>query len=68
MQQGRIVYDGAFRQLLLDDALLTANSLDLPDVTKLSIRLSEYGVTPGLVNYRQVESAINLLVEDSNGD
>lgn len=67
LQQGRIVYDGAFRRLLLDDALLTANSLDLPDITKLSIRLSEYGVTPGLVNFRQVEAAIKLLVEDSDG-
>lgn len=68
LQNGRIVYDGPMRDLMGDIDLMQANSLDLPDTTKLSLQLSKYGVPPWLVKTEDLEEALGRLVEASNGN
>lgn len=67
MQRGQIAYDGAVRPLLSDQKLLQANSLALPDTTRLANRLSERGVPPWLVTVEELEDALGQLVEHSHG-
>jgi energy-coupling factor transport system ATP-binding protein len=66
MQQGKIAYDGPARQLLTDIEFLRANSLDLPDTTKLAAQLSEHGVAPCLVTQDELEQALEALLEVSH--
>jgi energy-coupling factor transport system ATP-binding protein len=66
MQQGKIAYDGPARQLLTDIEFLRANSLDLPDTTKLAAQLSEHGVAPWLVTQDELEQALEALLEVSH--
>ncbi len=68
MQQGRVAYDGPVLDLLAKPELMQANSLDLPDTTKLALLLSQHGVPPWLVTPEQLEQAVQKLVEASNGD
>jgi energy-coupling factor transport system ATP-binding protein len=68
MQQGKVTYDGAMRQLLADYEFLHANSLDLPDVTKLAYRLRKHGIPPWLFKIEEFESALKQLVEVPNGN
>lgn len=68
LQNGHIVYDGPMQDLMGDIELMQANSLDLPDTTKLSIQLSKYGVPPWLVKTEDLEDALQRLVEASNGN
>ena len=68
MQQGRVAYDGPALDLLTKPELMQANSLDLPDTTKLAFLLSQHGVPPWLVTLEQLEQAVQKLVEASNGD
>lgn len=67
MQRGKIAYDGPVRPLLSDQELLQANSLALPDTTRLANRLSEHGVPPWLVTVEELEEALGQLVEQSHG-
>jgi hypothetical protein len=50
-----------------DIDLMQANSLDLPDTTKLATKLSEHGVPPWLVKTEDLEQALDQLVESSDG-
>lgn len=68
LQRGSIAYDGPARDLLGDVELLQANSLDLPDTTKLALQLSQHGVPPWFVTYEELEQAINQIVEASDGN
>jgi energy-coupling factor transport system ATP-binding protein len=68
MQQGKVTYDGAMRQLFADYDFLHANSLDLPDVTKLAFQLRKHGIPPWLVKIEEFESALVQLVEVPNGN
>jgi energy-coupling factor transporter ATP-binding protein EcfA2 len=63
MQQGRVAYDGPMDGLLTDVELMQANSLDLPDTTKLALRLGDYGVPPWLVTPDDLALALDQIVE-----
>jgi energy-coupling factor transporter ATP-binding protein EcfA2 len=63
MQRGRVAYDGPMHGLLVDVDLMQANSLDLPDTTKLALRLGDYGVPPWLVTPDELALALNQIVE-----
>lgn len=67
MQNGRLVYDGPMHTLLTDNQLLEANSLDIPNLTRLAARLGEYGVPPWLVTYQQLEAAVDAMM-GASGD
>jgi energy-coupling factor transporter ATP-binding protein EcfA2 len=63
MQGGRVAYDGPMHGLLTDVELMQANSLDLPDTTKLALRLVDYGVPPWLVTPDELALALDQIVE-----
>lgn len=65
MGYGRVTFDGSFRQLLADLELMRANSLELPDTTKLAVLLSKHGVPPWLATYDALELALDRLLEVS---
>jgi ABC-type multidrug transport system ATPase subunit len=67
MQRGRVAFDGPAHELLQNQELMQANSLDLPQTTRLAVELSPYGVPPWLVTVEQLEQAVRSLVEDANG-
>lgn len=67
LQNGNVVYDGRIRDLLGDLELMQANSLDLPDTTKLSMKMSKHGIPPYLVKTEDLETALQQLVEASDG-
>lgn len=68
MQFGKIAYDGPVRPLMANLELLQANSLDMPDTTKLAYKLSEHGVPAWLVTVEELGGALRQLVEASNGN
>lgn len=67
LQNGNVVYDGRIRDLLGDLELMQANSLDLPDTTKLSMKMSKHGIPPYLVKTEDLGTALQQLVEASDG-
>lgn len=68
MQNGKVAYDGPIRPLMSDLETLQANSLDLPDITKLAARLKEHGVPAWLVTAEELDAALEQLVEAPNGN
>lgn len=68
LQKGNIAYDGPIRGLMGDLELMQTNSLDLPDTTKLSMKLSKHGVPPWLVKTEDLAHALDQLVEFSDGN
>jgi energy-coupling factor transporter ATP-binding protein EcfA2 len=65
MGYGHVTFDGSFRQLLGDLELMRANSLELPDTTKLAKLLSKHGVPPWLATFDALEKALDQLLEVS---
>lgn len=63
LNRGHIAYDGPIANLLLDEALMTENSLVLPDITKLAQGLSDYGVPANTVRYQDMENYLKQIVE-----
>jgi energy-coupling factor transporter ATP-binding protein EcfA2 len=63
LNRGKLAYDGPVADLLLDEALMKANYLELPDVTKLARQLGAYGVPPNTVDYDTMKSYIKQMVE-----
>lgn len=68
MNTGEIVFDGPVLRLIMRADILNANSLTLPDVTKLALRLRDHGIPAWTFTYEQLENFIKLLVEKSNGN
>lgn len=68
LQYGRISYDGPIRQLLLDHELMRSNSLDLPELTKLAVELSDLGVPGWAVGYDEMKSFLDQIVEVQHGN
>ncbi|UCD97929.1 MAG: ABC transporter ATP-binding protein [Chloroflexota bacterium] len=67
LQKGEVVYDGGMQDLMSDSELMQANSLDLPDTTKLASKFSQYGVPPWLVKTEDLAHVLRQLVEAPNG-
>ncbi len=68
LKHGRIAFDGPIQELMADLETMQANSLDLPETTKLAIRLSKHGTPPWLVSMEDVEESLRHLLEASNGN
>lgn len=66
MGEGRVAFDGPINDLLSDMELMKANSLDLPDTTKLATLLSPHGVPPWLVTYEDLTQAVMQMLEESH--
>lgn len=67
LHSGRIDFDGPFPDLLSNEDLMTANSLELPPVTRLARLLEPHGVPPWFSEYSQMAYSLQRLTEKSNG-
>jgi energy-coupling factor transporter ATP-binding protein EcfA2 len=63
LNHGRLAYDGPVNDLLLDEKLMKANSLELPDITKLAKSLSDYGIPANTVRYEEMRQYLKEMVE-----
>ncbi|MCI0550158.1 MAG: energy-coupling factor ABC transporter ATP-binding protein [Anaerolineae bacterium] len=68
MNRGAVAFDGPVLDLISDVEMMRANSLDLPDITKLALQLRQHGVPPWTIKYEQLEHHLGQLVEASRGD
>ena len=68
MNRGEISFDGSVLELISNLEIMQANSLDLPDITKLALQLHKHGVPPWTIQYEQLESYLGQLVETARGD
>jgi energy-coupling factor transport system ATP-binding protein len=68
LQHGKVSYDGNVRELLLDHDLMRANSLDLPEVTKLAIQLSDLGVPQWTVSFDEMKEQLEKIIEVQHGN
>ena len=60
--EGRIKYDGAIQELLVNKELMQASALEMPETTKLASLLSPLGIPPWLVTMEELDQAISKLV------
>jgi energy-coupling factor transport system ATP-binding protein len=68
LNRGLIAFDGSVFDLISDPEMMHSNSLDLPDITKLALRLRPHGVPPWTISYEQLEDFLQQLIEASHGD
>jgi energy-coupling factor transporter ATP-binding protein EcfA2 len=68
MNRGEIAFDGPVLGLISNLEIMQANSLDLPDITKLALQLHKHGVPPWTIQYEQLERYLEQLVEAPHGD
>lgn len=68
LQYGRVSYDGSVRELLMDHELMHANSLDLPELTKLAIQLSDLGVPQWTVGFDEMKDHLEKITEVQHGN
>jgi energy-coupling factor transporter ATP-binding protein EcfA2 len=68
MNRGQVAFDGPVLELISDPDRMQANSLDVPDITKLALRLRKHGVPPSIIKYEELERCIHQLVEANDGD
>lgn len=68
MNQGLVAFDGPVLELISNLEIMKANSLDLPDITRLALQLQKHGVPPWTIHYEQLEGYLTQLVEASHGD
>jgi len=52
----------------IDHELMADNSLELPELTKLAVQLSEFGIPPWTVRYDEMNSYLEEIVEVQNGN
>ena len=63
LNRGHLAYDGPIDELLLAEDLMKANSLELPDITKLAKQLSPLGVPANTVKFADMKNYLEALVE-----
>ena len=68
LNHGYVKFDGPIDDLLKDEALMQANSLELPDITRLARQLAEYGVPASTVFYKDMEKYLQQMVEVHRGN
>jgi len=68
LNHGHIKFDGNIDDLLMDEALMQANSLELPDITRLAKQLGDYGVPANTVHYEDMENYLKQMVEVNRGN
>ena len=68
LQYGRVSYDGHMRNLLENTSLMRENSLDLPEITKLSSHFREQGIPPWTVDYEEMKGYLKQIAEVPHGN
>lgn len=68
LQHGKVSFDGHIRGLLENTALMRENSLDLPEITKLSNQFKDQGVPPWTVEYDEMKDYLSQMVEVPHGN
>ena len=68
MNRGLVAFDGPILDLISDPEIMQANSLDLPDITRLALQLRKHGVPSSIIQYEELERYIRQLVEAPHGD
>jgi len=68
LQHGKVSFDGHIRDLLENTALMHENSLDLPEITKLSNQFKDHGVPPWTVEYDEMKDYLRQMVEVPHGN
>ena len=63
LNHGHLAYDGPVDELLLDEKLMKANSLELPDITKLAKSLNVYGIPVNTILYDEMDAYLKEMVE-----
>lgn len=67
LRSGRLDFDGSFPDLLSDEELVAANSLELPQITRLARLLEPHGVPPWISHYSQLAASLQSITERANG-
>jgi energy-coupling factor transport system ATP-binding protein len=68
MNHGAVAFDGPVLELISQPEMMQANSLELPDITKLALQLRKHGVPPWIIKYEELERCIQQLVEAPRGN
>ncbi len=68
LNHGLVKFDGPIDDLLLDEELMQANSLELPDITRLAKKLSDFGIPANTVYYEDMEKYLQQMVEVRRGN
>jgi len=68
LQHGKLSFDGSISDLLSNEPLMRANSLDLPEITKLAKLLVAYGMPENTVSYEDMHRYLSQMVEVKNGN
>ena len=68
LRNGRLSFDGQISDLLLDHALMSDNSLKLPDLTRLALELKDRDVTPNIVSYEAMKEVLTQITEVHHGN
>ncbi len=61
--EGRIKFDGAIQNLLVEKDLMQASALEMPEITRLASLMSRHGIPPWLVTMEALDQAIAKVVE-----
>jgi len=61
--EGRIKFDGAIQNLLVEKDLMQASALEMPEITRLASLMSRHGIPPWLVTMEALDQAIAKMVE-----
>ena len=68
LNKGHVAFDGAISDLLCNEELMQANSLELPPITKLAKNLSQFGIPPNTVRYEDMKQYLQTIVEVPHGN
>lgn len=68
LQYGRLAFDGSIRDLLMNVDLMRENSLDLPELTKLSILMKDTGIPQWTVAYDEMRNYLKEITEAQHGN
>ncbi len=66
LNHGNLVFDGPIRNMLSDVKMMKENSLDLPEITKLSLRLSDYGIPPWTVAFDDMKDFLSQITGEQH--
>ncbi len=67
LNRGRVSFDGAISELLRDEKLMKANSLELPHITRLAKNLSGYGIPENTVSFDEMKNYLQEMLEVHGG-
>jgi energy-coupling factor transport system ATP-binding protein len=68
LQNGQLSFDGQIDDLLLDHRLMSENSLELPDLTKLAVELKDNDVSPNIASYETMKEVLTQITEVHHGN